>query len=56
MKVNASEYNHVMCMALYQNQVAICDSCDSSKGPCVGTCPASTGITTVSTTLCCLVD
>lgn len=47
MAVNSSEYNHVMCMALYSQSSAICNSCDASKTACAGTCPASSGISTV---------
>lgn len=46
MGVNSSEYNHVMCLALYSQSLTICDACDSTKTACAGTCPASSGIST----------
>jgi hypothetical protein len=42
--VNPGDYDHIVCNPLYASR-AICDTC--SGDGCSGTCPASTGITTV---------
>jgi hypothetical protein len=41
MNVTASDYNHVICYALYSSK-AICDTC--SGDGCAGTCPAASNI------------
>lgn len=46
--INSSDYNHVMCMALYSQSNTICDACDATKSSCAGTCPANGGITAIS--------
>jgi len=43
MNVTASDYNHVICYALYSSK-AICDTC--SGDGCAGTCPAASNIQT----------
>lgn len=44
--VKSNDYNHVVCLQLLGNSKALCDTC--KDGACTGTCPADTGLTTVS--------
>lgn len=48
LNVTDTDYNHIICLQLLASK-AICDVC--TGGDCIGTCSASTGITTVSVML-----